>query len=105
MPRKRKPLIDAKRLARSALLVGGPFDGEVIDDPYRVLVHLYDKAADMFHGYEREVPGRYVYRGAQRGGLCLPTTASDQLCEDCPPVGYPTDKTRCTECPRRPPNK
>ncbi len=21
-------------------------------------------------------------------------------CEDCPPVGYPTDKTRCTECPR-----
>lgn len=24
------------------------------------------------------------------------------LCEDCPPVGYPTDKTRCLECPRRP---
>jgi hypothetical protein len=23
------------------------------------------------------------------------------LCEDCPPVGYPTDKTRCTPCPRR----
>lgn len=23
-----------------------------------------------------------------------------QLCEDCPPVGYPTDKTRCDECPR-----
>jgi hypothetical protein len=23
------------------------------------------------------------------------------LCSDCPPVGYPTDKTRCTECPRR----
>ncbi len=22
-------------------------------------------------------------------------------CEDCPPVGYPTDKTRCSECPRR----
>jgi hypothetical protein len=26
------------------------------------------------------------------------TTAN---CEDCPPVGYPTDRTRCTECPRR----
>jgi len=22
------------------------------------------------------------------------------LCEDCPPVGYPTDETRCTPCPR-----
>lgn len=21
-------------------------------------------------------------------------------CEDCPPIGYPTDKTRCDECPR-----
>ena len=23
------------------------------------------------------------------------------LCSDCPPVGYPTDRTRCEECPRR----
>lgn len=23
------------------------------------------------------------------------------LCSDCPPVGYPTDKTRCLPCPRR----
>lgn len=23
------------------------------------------------------------------------------LCEDCPPVGYPTDETRCRGCPRR----
>lgn len=22
-------------------------------------------------------------------------------CDDCPPIGYPTDKTRCDECPRR----
>jgi len=25
----------------------------------------------------------------------------DGLCEDCPPVGYPTDRTRCAPCPRR----
>lgn len=25
------------------------------------------------------------------------------LCSDCPPVGYPTDKTRCAQCPRRAP--
>jgi hypothetical protein len=24
----------------------------------------------------------------------------DPLCMDCPPVGYPTDTTRCTSCPR-----
>lgn len=23
------------------------------------------------------------------------------LCSDCPPVGYPTDITRCLPCPRR----
>lgn len=23
------------------------------------------------------------------------------LCSDCPPVGYPTDRTRYEECPRR----
>ena len=23
------------------------------------------------------------------------------LCSDCPPIGYPTDKTRCAECPRK----
>lgn len=22
------------------------------------------------------------------------------ICSDCPPVGYPTDSTRCHECPR-----
>lgn len=24
-----------------------------------------------------------------------------KACGDCPPVGYPTDETRCTPCPRR----
>lgn len=24
-----------------------------------------------------------------------------ETCSDCPPAGYPTDKTRCDECPRR----
>ena len=25
-----------------------------------------------------------------------------ELCSDCPPVAYPTDKTRCYRCPRIP---
>lgn len=24
----------------------------------------------------------------------------DTLCSDCPPIGYPTAKTRCDSCPR-----
>ena len=26
---------------------------------------------------------------------------TDNLCSDCPPVGYPSEKTRCHPCPRR----
>lgn len=28
------------------------------------------------------------------------TPGEGALCSDCPPVGYPTDKTRCAPCPR-----
>lgn len=29
--------------------------------------------------------------------------STDQLCSDCPPLGYSTDATRCLSCPRRAP--
>lgn len=29
------------------------------------------------------------------------STKERDLCEGCPPVGYPTDATRCLPCPRR----
>lgn len=29
-------------------------------------------------------------------------TAAPTLCSDCPPAGYPNEKTRCLPCPRRP---
>jgi hypothetical protein len=28
-------------------------------------------------------------------------TDREELCEDCPPGGYPTEEPRCSECPRR----
>lgn len=43
-------------------------------------------------------------------GVCLACNGAGQqpysqpecyLCTDCPPVGYPTDETRCLPCPRR----
>lgn len=33
--------------------------------------------------------------------LGLPWVPDTGLCSDCPPIGYPTDKTRCLPCPRR----
>lgn len=41
----------------------------------------------------------YLHReivGAARG-----QEQPECLCSDCPPIGYPTDKTRCAPCPRR----
>lgn len=35
-------------------------------------------------------------------GFRILSQAKDELCDDCPPKGYPTDKTRCKTCPRRP---
>jgi hypothetical protein len=38
------------------------------------------------------------------GHLQLPSIddpVAEPLCEDCPPVGYPTDATRCSPCPRK----
>lgn len=33
--------------------------------------------------------------------IAASTKPPEQLCSDCPPVGYATDKTRCDPCPRR----
>lgn len=30
-----------------------------------------------------------------------PEATQQELCSDCPPLGYPTNKTRCAECPNR----
>ncbi len=32
-------------------------------------------------------------------------SARDSLCEDCPPVGWHNDDTRCLPCPRRAPTE
>lgn len=35
--------------------------------------------------------------------LIMDRAENPRLCSDCPPAGYPTDKTRCHDCPRRKP--
>ncbi len=39
---------------------------------------------------EKDVPGNM--KGKPYKHKCI--------CSDCPPVGYPTDETRCRSCPR-----
>ena len=52
-----------------------------------------------------ETEGRALYRAmADRlanDQINYARRAVAMLCSDCPPVGYPTDKTRCSDCPRR----
>lgn len=43
-------------------------------------------------------PGDHLELYAVRGAI---RALSNVVCEDCPPKGYPTDKTRCLPCPRR----
>ena len=38
---------------------------------------------------------------ARAADLALAEACAGKLCSDCPPVWYPTDRTRCAECPRR----
>jgi hypothetical protein len=38
---------------------------------------------------------------SQKKAEAMRETTEKHLCEDCPPAEYPTDKTRCAECPRR----
>lgn len=39
--------------------------------------------------------------GMPKFGKCRDCDGSgkEPLCSDCPPIGYPTNKTRCNECP------
>lgn len=66
---------------------------------------LYSCKQEIFEAtYERASPSPDLanHKFDSSGYLHLddgPRVAA--LCSDCPPVGYPTDKTRCTPCPRR----
>ena len=40
---------------------------------------------------------------ARASDLAIAKSLAGKLCSDCPPVGYPADKTRCLPCPRRTP--
>jgi hypothetical protein len=52
---------------------------------------LSEKADGLHQGDVDATKRDYPARRAER----------QQLCEDCPPIGYVTDKTRCAPCPRR----
>jgi hypothetical protein len=70
-------------------------------------VELNKLAYAWMVAHDDRAAGRPV-RYPQQGDVPKPpltggaeTHSAVALCEDCPAVGYPTDKTRCTPCPRR----
>jgi hypothetical protein len=51
---------------------------------------------------EEGVPAtEYVRVDLMTNEDAIAASAGPSLCDDCPPVNYPTDKTRCGPCPRR----
>lgn len=68
------------------------------DDSYEVVTHHMDKAQQRVVGTGKDV--RAAIRDARNPKRKRKIQADlDALCEDCPPDGYPTDSTRCSECP------
>lgn len=51
--------------------------------------------------HEREPPHCPTCECGEAKQDILHDVAGTDFCEDCPPVNYPTDKTRCADCPRR----
>jgi hypothetical protein len=83
--------------------------GEVISpDGIRAIATLaYTalRASGMTVVPQAQVASGYGKASMQEGSAEQPKAASEHLstvhCSDCPPTNYPTDKTRCSECPRR----
>lgn len=71
------------------------------DQPSREALKELDEASEAFAAL---IPWEDQPEGdAENIAPNLRTTCGDigNLCSDCPPVGYSTDKTRCDACPRR----
>lgn len=59
------------------------------------------KIVAYFH--DKDIPWTQARRLFDEG--ILPGAPKESMCSDCPPVGYPTDITRCSECPRAAPKE
>jgi hypothetical protein len=56
-------------------------------------------AWNVFMTTLNEIADRLAASAAESGSATVENP--EELCSDCPPMGYPTDKTRCLPCPRR----
>lgn len=79
--------------------VWGPWDWCLVNGLNR-MSNRWDGEGRFFRGDEH--PSDLIEEGPDDA---TPDTraagAESELCEGCPPVGYPTDITRCAPCPRR----
>jgi hypothetical protein len=54
-----------------------------------------------FREYEKAMAAEILRLRAPQKRVANLNKGSVDRCSDCPPAGYPTDKTRCATCPRR----
>jgi hypothetical protein len=72
----------------------GTFDLErVTNGPSETFMAVYDAIGDI----ETDDSGKCRWADVANIQRAVYQMALD--CSDCPPMGYPTDKTRCAECP------
>ncbi len=93
----------------SGVVVKADKDGGGVEDLY--LIELNDKqatATGFFLARNCELQGVQetatcsIHGSFYSGHAECPTCkVMTDLCEDCPPRGYPTDDTRCRQCPNR----
>ena len=62
--------------------------------------------AETPYTVSRDSQGNYIHNMTSQFWIIWQSAharyaGSGEACEDCPPEGYPTDKTRCLPCPRR----
>ncbi len=79
------------KMRASILRIANELEGlEDIKPRHRVshAIHLADRLKNIISGHA-------VVEACKRNRSTV------NLCEGCPPYGYPTDKTRCEDCPRQ----
>ena len=54
-----------------------------------------------YKGMKMNTDRKWLLHMAEKEDGCFVGVGAHELCSDCPPSGYPTDRTRCAECPRK----
>lgn len=98
-------LSDVDVAIRVRMLMRDQLNHEIVctDARDRIMCLVAEKAAlrEALAAIERGDDSRDGMQGDIARAALQKDRASADMCEDCPPSDYPTQKTRCADCPRR----